>query len=808
MKNIYGIIIFLLSGMILSSPLVQAQIMDDFGQVKRTQFTKTIEQASVSDNSLNSEWISLGPDGGDVVDICIDPLNTDRVFAAVGIPYVSEDKGENWTILNTLASMGTGKITTFEANTDGIILAGGLYNYGKLFRSTDEGQNWSTVYYPLSSAYVLDATVDPSNPNTFYLALSANGTSSKVLLKSTNAGENWSIIDLISVLPNGFSLVNIIIDPENDQNLYGIGNAGISDAMVIASFDGGASWEDITANLPANKPYNRLAIADGIVYLAGGQLFGGQHVGVYKTIDNGGSWQNISTTFPIKVSNFILIDPENHDILYVASEGDGVYYSNDAGGSWNFDGTGAGENGSARYLAFEPGNSQLIYGGFLSLAICKSTDAAQTWQYANEGIATLLLNDIEVNTTDPNKMLVGFEGENSGGCYLSNDGGLSWELVGSLPSTRYSQVAYGADGIMYAWSNGPTTVAAEGLYKSDDGGVSWENLGPHNGSAFETQIFALDVSKNNPDLLLIGGNNFGSFGWESMIYRSDDGGATWENTHQGPEFDSFKFLFIDQYTFDQNIYTAYKSDDQGGFLKSPDGGSNWLPISNGIPGSALWCGAITVDPNNSDILYGGVGGYGGLAGSIYRSENGGGTWEYANLTLGSNYSKVTDIMISPQNSKVIYVATTSSGGYMSSDSASSWDLMNENFPATNVTGFSNPFLKEEVWKLCTSTFTNSAYITDVFIPTAIGIFSNPHKSKFFKVFPNPSSGKFIIEMDNTLNETAEVIIFDKQGQTVYENSFDNKMGSNLNIDIDLSSGIWFLRISNDSQSYTEKIIIF
>lgn len=803
MKKFSPILIILCLATFLPIQLIQAQSMDQYGHVQTEQFTSAIQQTLTPNQKLNSDWISLGPDGGDVLDLCVDPLNINRVFAAAGIPYISEDGGDNWAVLDALSSLASGIITSIDINGDGVAIAGGLYNYGKLYRSADEGLTWSTKSFPLSTAYALDITFDPSNLDNVYVALSANGTSSNVLLKSTDAGASWSVIDLISVMPTGWSLVNIVVDPANNQSLYAIGNESFSNAMVIASFDGGTSWENISGNLPTGRPYNRLAVADGVVYMAGGQLFGGQSLGIYKTEDNGGSWVNISSSFPVNVANDILIDPTYEDILYAATEGDGVYYTTDGGANWNFDGTGAGESGSVRILAFEPGNSQTIYAGLLSLAVIKSTDVALNWEYANKGIATLQLNDIEVNTNDPDKMLVGFEGENSGGCYLSNDGGLTWELVTSLPATRFSQVAYGADGSMYAWSNGPTTVAAEGLYKSSDEGANWDNTGPNIGSVFETQIFTLIASPSDPDLLLIGGNNFGANGWESMIYRTSDGGDIWDNTFQGPANDSFKFLSIDQNSSDQFVYAAYKSDGQGGFLKSLDGGIYWLPILNGIPASAHWCSAITVDPGNSNILYGGVGGYGGMAGSIYRSENAGNTWEFANLSLASNYSKITEIMVSPENSVVIYAATTSDGVYMSSDTATSWNKSNENLAATNISGFSNPFLNVDVWQFCASTLTNSAFITDIFIPGGVGIYSENRESQPFIVYPNPSNGKFTIEMDNALWGPSEIKIYNKQGQAVYESIFE----SMLDIDIDLPAGIWFLRINSRGKSYVEKIVI-
>ncbi len=65
-------------------------------------------------------------------------------------------------------------------------------------------------------------------------------------------------------------------------------------------------------------------------------------------------------------------------------------------------------------------------------------------------------------------------------------------------------------------------------------------------------------------------------------------------------------------------------------------------------------------------MYGGVGGYGNINGTIYRSEDAGDNWTQTSLEMGS-YGKVTDILISPENQEFVYVATTQEGVYFSMD---------------------------------------------------------------------------------------------------------------------------------------------
>lgn len=781
--------------------------MDACGNVKPTRSTEAILRASASTVFENSSWTSLGPDGGDVVDVAIDPLNTSRIFAVTGIPYFSDDAGENWYVLDGLSSISSGEITSIEINNNGVMLAGGLYNSGIVFRSDDEGNSWTTHYIPLNR-YIYDITFDPNNQNIAYLGMSTSTTSSADLLKSSDAGLSWTVIDLESVLEDGFTVIDVLVDPDNSQNIYAICFASLSmSSKIIASFDGGDNWTNITGSLPTNRFFNQLAIADGNLFLAGGHKFSGLYLGVYKTQDNGANWDNISITFPEKVSNCILIDPLDHNKIYVGSGGDGVYFTNDGGASWNFNCSGVTETGTLECLAFDPENSQIIYAGLKSFAVCKSTDASLNWEYANKGIASLTLTDIEVNTLNTEMILASYEAENSGGCYLSNDGGNSWENINSLPTTRYSQVAFGSDGTMYAISSGPSNIADEGLYKSIDGGNTWESLGPNFSPYMDTQIRALRTSASNPDLLFIGGNNYAYQGKESIIYRSVDGGMNWEETYRGLEYERFVFLHIDPNSDDQIIYSAYRSYSRGGFLKSIDEGVTWMPINLGIPAGVRSYSAIISDPQNSDILYGGVGGYySGEVGLLYSSDNAGVSWEFANLDFNSACC-IIDIVISPNNSGVIYLATTQKGVYLSTDTASSWNPYNEGLPATKLTGFSKPFLKNNVWQLCASTYTNSAYIADVFIPDPVDILVFPEQDVEFNIYPNPSAGMFMIYSKRTISEQLEVSLIDSQGNVVYRSSQYIGANNEIRIDLDLSPGLYFLRMIHQGKIHARKLLV-
>lgn len=761
------------------------------------------------DSKGGNDWHSIGPFGGDVVDVAVNPQNTDIIFAAAGYPFMSEDGGATWKYLENLAVLAPSGIFRIAANENGVVFAGGTFASYKIFRSIDGGFTWEQKQFPLNR-WVESIAIDPNDPDLIYLGLSGDGAgvNTNAMVKSEDGGDTWTAVDLAGGMPAGFNVVSISVDPDNTQNILAAGAQSFSNAAIAYSTDGGDTWTNKTSNLPSGKPFNSVAIGNGKLYVGGGQLFGGNVMGLYESSNLGGSWTNISGSFPNKVSNNILIDSDNPLTIYVASEGDGIYKTVDGGVNWDFGATGAGENGAARSLAFEPGNNEIIYGGFLSLGVCKSDDAGLEWDYTNVGIASLMLNDIEIDPNNTDRLITSFEAENSGGCYISFDGGGNWNIPTTLPGTRYSSVTVGADGSLYAWSNGPSSIAQEGLYKSADDGVNWENLGPNIGSVFETEIFSIACSDTDPDLIFIGGNNFGANGFESIMYKTEDGGENWEQIYLGLVYNSFNYLFIDPNSDDEIVYAAYASNDvKGGFLKSTNTGNSFSDINTGLPPTMKYAGAIVTDPVNQDILYGGIGGaYNGVNGTIYKSENGGLAWTPTNLSM-TTYCRVRDLFINPGNTNIIYAATTQQGVMLSMDASETWEEANSLLPTSNISGFSKPFMVNDSLHIYASTPTHSAFETKIMEDEISGISKSIQESNLISVYPNPARNQTTICFELDQNTIVIINIYNTQGQLFQQLVNDNLATGNHNFNFKAENGIYLCETIINGKIERKKIII-
>ncbi|MBN3035895.1 MAG: T9SS type A sorting domain-containing protein [Bacteroidales bacterium] len=781
-------------------------LWDDAGNSHRLQ---AVSQGLIQQQIPPKEqWTPIGPWGGDVLDIAIYPPDPDILVAAAGYPYITYDGGGNWELLTSLTAAANSMIHTIECTPGGTIFAAGDYLIGKGYMSIDTGTTWQMFSIPINRS-IFDIAYDPQDPQILYCGLSAalGATSSQVMVRSGDGGQSWTLLDLTAALPVGYGVLDIAVNPLNSQMIFAVGNEGISNARIAASFDGGMTWEDRTGNLPSGKPYNAVTIAGNTVFMAGGQLFGGQNVGLYKSADWGQTWLNISASFPKKVVNDVRIDPADTLKIFAGTEGDGVYYSADGGTTWAYQTQGDGDQGSVRSIAFPPSGTDTLYAGYLSLGVCRSVDNGQSWSYAHRGIASLLVNDINLQPGDPDVILAGFEAENSGGCYLSTDGAANWGLVTGLPATRFSVVDVAQDGTMYTWSNGPSSVAPEGLYKSTDGGITWNNTGPNIGSLFETQIFSLDISPEEPEQIFIGGNNFGVNGWDAIIYRTSNGGQTWDSVYTGPANNSVLHLHIVPGQNSQIIYAAYKSQDHsGGFLKSMDGGTSWQEINTGIPSGCKYAGCIASAPDDPDVLIAGIGGQGDINGTAVTSQDGGLTWTGTPLSLGI-YSQPKDLLIHPGYADVIYLATSQNGVYFTQDAGLSWSPANEGMPATHITSFSMAYEEENEWHTCSATYTHSAFRSAIFTPGATTVDFVIAEPASLTIFPNPARETLFIMLPGTAPAETVMNISDLTGRLRHRCTLKGRAARVDLMKTGLSSGVYICRVSGEGFMATSRMVV-
>jgi len=201
-------------------------------------------------------------------------------------------------------------------------IALGQQQQAAVWRSTDGGRTWRLVLNASGDhqgLWCAPLVNDTRTPSRFYL-----GTN--FLYRSTDDGQNWSRIS--GDLTDGGVLNVIAVAPSDSNVIY----TGSTDGAVFVTTDGGTTWTRRTDGLP-RRAIGGLAVDPnnaGVVYVGLGG-FGTPHV--YRSTDFGRTWTDISGNLPDTPVNFLLVNPIAPNMLIAATD-TGVFVTTDLGANW------------------------------------------------------------------------------------------------------------------------------------------------------------------------------------------------------------------------------------------------------------------------------------------------------------------------------------------------------------------------------------------------------------------------------------------------------------------------------------------
>jgi photosystem II stability/assembly factor-like uncharacterized protein len=267
---------------------------------------------------------------------------------------------------------------------------------------------------------------------------------------------------------------------------------------------------------------------------------------------------------------------------------------------------------------------------------------------------------------DPRNANIIYAGVYGTGLYKSSDGGTSWAHVFPM-SGGYATIAVAPtnSSVLYlnVWMSNK-----QGLYRSPNGGQDWQPItwGEDEGSFCGQAVAVSPVDENlllaaserGMDSYCLGGADGGN-----GIYRSADGGATWQLVGS-PAWSGV----IRAIQFAPSApYIVYAAGEHG-ILRSMDSGQSWTRVDTAFVTPPLVY-SLAVDPHNAQIVYIGTHDSG-----MYKTTNGGASWAPIGAGLGS--PSIMSILIHVSNQQVLYAGTMEGGVYRSLDSDGlSWTLM-------------------------------------------------------------------------------------------------------------------------------------
>lgn len=605
----------------------------------------------------------VGPFGGDVRSIAIDPLQPEILLLGTsdGQIYRSTDGASHWhKVLPGIDTRGRGLVIdniVFDPTHPGRVYIASWdlrSTTGGLFRSEDGGITWSTVPFQTpegnNNTSIRAIAISPRNGDTIVL-----GTLDGVY-RTRDAGQNWEKIsrghreydDLIQI-------ESVAIDPRDDDILYAgtwhlgyrttdggknwtrIDKGMLSDSDVFSlqvdsanpetvfasacsgiykSTNGGELWTKLRNGLAKNANRTRsflISPRDSNV------VFAGTTEGLYKSFDGGTNW--IRMTQAGLTVNAIAVHPQNPDLIYLATDDSGVLKSGDAGKTFVASNLGFVHRHVAA-LAADPSNPDRFYAGVLydnqQGGFYLSEDSGQTWRISNKG---LLAGDTDVYdiVTSGDGAQIWLNTRRS--VYVSTDRGASWTQTLRVATRKLFHVRSEGGKKFLAWTDA-------GLYQALLLNGPWKKVGelPIGATAM------LPAAAQSGELWLVVGER---------IYRTTDRGVTWT------EFLQTGISEIQQMvSYGERLLAATTH----GLFLSTDEGKTWRRVRE-IPGVAIT--SIVLDPSRPGHIYAAD----QLLGQIYASSDGGASWRKIE---GSDNARISALHVS-SSQNVLLAATLAEG---------------------------------------------------------------------------------------------------------------------------------------------------
>jgi photosystem II stability/assembly factor-like uncharacterized protein len=210
-------------------------------------------------------------------------------------------------------------------------------------------------------------------------------------------------------------------------------------------------------------------------------------------------------------------------------------------------------------------------------------------------------------------------------------------------------------------NNVRSSLYGDGVYRSKDGGATWEHMGLKD----SRHIGRILVHPNDSNTVYVAalGSLWGA-GEERGLYRTRDGGKTWTRLLRPSQVTGVvevamhpgnpNILYAATFQRERRQWSMIGGGSEGGLWRSTDGGDTWVRVGNGFPTTAVGRVGVTFCPGKPDMMYATAV---GPDGGTFRSTDGGNSWERRNKDIQSHWY-YGEIFCDPMNPERIYVPTT------------------------------------------------------------------------------------------------------------------------------------------------------
>ena len=288
---------------------------------------------------------------------------------------------------------------------------------------------------------------------------------------------------------------------------------------------------------------------------------------IFKSRDEGKTWENISQGMTHSRVISLAIDPLLSANVIAGTKGDAVFKSYNGGQSWVSKRAGLEDvtiSSVVHQLVFVPGSSQHVFAA-TSMGVFESEDGGDTWIKRMNGMIEVLM--VVTIDLDPNQPQTAYAGT-SGGMYKTVDGAQTWEKVNNglvSPEVLKSSRALAVTRVKVDPHDSQNVYIAtlSGLYQTTNGAQSWRKIGA---SLPDHMLSDLVLDPANRDIIFVTSRK--------GVHKSIDGGITWHPMNTGLESLNIRALVMSPMDSD----SLYVGTNSSGLFRSRDGGVSWESI--------------------------------------------------------------------------------------------------------------------------------------------------------------------------------------------------------------------------------------
>lgn len=340
---------------------------------------------------------------------------------------------------------------------------------------------------------------------------------------------------------------------------------------------------------------------------------------------------------------------------------------------------GPSRGGRSAAVAGIPQDRHTYYFGACGGGVWKTTDAGASWKNVSDGFFGGSIGAVAVSEWDPNVVYAG-GGEKTvrgnvshgDGIWKSVDAGKTWAFAG-LPDSRHVtriRVHPKDPNLVYAAVLGHLYGPNEtrGVYRSTDGGATWDCV-----HFVNVEVGAVDLAMDpaNPRVLYASmwrvrrtPFSLSSGGDGSSLWKSADGGDTWTELSKNEGFPkgTLGIIGVSVSASDpENVYAIVEAEE-GGVVRSRDGGKTWVRTNEdrALRQRAWYYSRLYADPKDSEVVY-------VLNVEFHRSKDGGKTFE----SIPTPHSDNHDLWIDP-NDPLRMIEANDGGANVSNDGGKTW----------------------------------------------------------------------------------------------------------------------------------------